>query len=545
MVMVPTKKVLEVGKPAGQRRLITFGEMASVLVLRGAVMLASASPLVAFRVSMLPTALDIRVAPRAPPVVCVSSWYDSGLRLDGAAPTPPASSGAGSDAASQLEDALAAQAAAQAEANAELEEASKADAELEAALENEEAALKEAVEAMDPAYQESLQEAAGATATSQLEDALAAQAAAQAEANAELEEASKADAELEAALENEEAALKEAVEAMDPAYQESLQEAAGAAETEEAAAEAAVAEAEAALAAAEAAVASASQTEAAAAAGSAQAQSTFEERAAARVAARAEARGEAAPAVGVATPPPAAPVAAAPAGAIAKQSTLSPALSTQLAKYELYDPTTLNDDDQTNTLSAMAFGAALLFLLPVFEAGFLTDVAFSALFGGGLAGYAALRKDAVGAITRDVVGDTSNKAVRRSCCKGQIAPATATTGAVSHRPLHARAIALTHAIAQHMPSLTHAITHTCHHSSTRHHLSTCHRTGEGPSTCHANVGLLGTLSPSLLCRECVRVVASYPPFCSLLSLSLSLPLSLCSLLCVHVHVSCRVMWAWV
>ena len=391
MVMVPTKKVLEVGKPAGQRRLITFGEMASVLVLRGAVMLASASPLVAFRVSMLPTALDIRVAPRAPPVVCVSSWYDSGLRLDGAAPTPPASSGAGSDAASQLEDALAAQAAAQAEANAELEEASKADAELEAALENEVVALKEAVEAMDPAYQESLQEAAGA------------------------------------------------------------------AETEEAAAEAAVAEAEAALAAAEAAVASASQTEAAAAAGSAQAQSTFEERAAARVAARAEARGEAAPAVGVATPPPAAPVAAAPAGAIAKQSTLSPALSTQLAKYELYDPTTLNDDDQTNTLSAMAFGAALLFLLPVFEAGFLTDVAFSALFGGGLAGYAALRKDAVGAITRDVVGDTSNKAVRRSCCKGQIAPATATTGAVSHRPLHARAIALTHAIAQHMPSLTHAI----------------------------------------------------------------------------------------
>ena len=60
----------------------------------------------------------------------------------------------------------------------------------------------------------------------------------------------------------------------------------------------------------------------------------------------------------------------------------------------------------------VGFTSALTFLLPIFEAGLFSDVAFSLLIGGGIGGYLALRKDAVGSIARDVVGDTSNKAAR-------------------------------------------------------------------------------------------------------------------------------------
>ena len=66
---------------------------------------------------------------------------------------------------------------------------------------------------------------------------------------------------------------------------------------------------------------------------------------------------------------------------------------------------------RSNTLGAAGFGGLLVFLLPIFETGFLADFAFSALVGGGIASYLALRKDSVGIIARDVVGETSNKAV--------------------------------------------------------------------------------------------------------------------------------------
>ena len=52
----------------------------------------------------------------------------------------------------------------------------------------------------------------------------------------------------------------------------------------------------------------------------------------------------------------------------------------------------------------------LLFLLPIFEIGFLGDLGFSALFGGGLSAYAALRKDSVGMVTRKVTGRQANRA---------------------------------------------------------------------------------------------------------------------------------------
>ena len=52
----------------------------------------------------------------------------------------------------------------------------------------------------------------------------------------------------------------------------------------------------------------------------------------------------------------------------------------------------------------------MTFLLPLFEAGFITDVVASLLVGGGLAGLLALRKDAIGTTTRDIVGEKSNQA---------------------------------------------------------------------------------------------------------------------------------------
>ena len=95
-----------------------------------------------------------------------------------------------------------------------------------------------------------------------------------------------------------------------------------------------------------------------------------------------------------------------------KQSTLPAPLVPYLEKADLLDPTTLEPADQDNALGAAGFSSFLLFLLPIFEAGLLTDVFFSALFGVGLGGYLALRKDPVGAITRDVVGDTANKVAK-------------------------------------------------------------------------------------------------------------------------------------
>ena len=79
------------------------------------------------------------------------------------------------------------------------------------------------------------------------------------------------------------------------------------------------------------------------------------------------------------------------------------------ADANLLDPTALSTTEQDNIKGMAGFGALAIFLLPLFEAGFLTDVAFSLLVGGLGGTYLALRKDAVGAVARDVVGDTSLK----------------------------------------------------------------------------------------------------------------------------------------
>ena len=95
-----------------------------------------------------------------------------------------------------------------------------------------------------------------------------------------------------------------------------------------------------------------------------------------------------------------------------KPSSLPLALSDAFEKYELYDPTTLSDADQAAARGVVGFGTMATFLLPIFEAGLLPDVFFSLLIGGGLGALVALRKDNVGTVARDVVGDTSNKAAK-------------------------------------------------------------------------------------------------------------------------------------
>ena len=117
--------------------------------------------------------------------------------------------------------------------------------------------------------------------------------------------------------------------------------------------------------------------------------------------------GAAAPAPYTPTMPPAAST-----SAMVKQSTLPPALVPYLDQADLFDPTTLSDEEQENIGGAVGFSALLIFLLPIFEAGLISDVFFSALFGASVGGYLALRKDPIGAITRDVVGDTSNKVAK-------------------------------------------------------------------------------------------------------------------------------------
>jgi len=91
-----------------------------------------------------------------------------------------------------------------------------------------------------------------------------------------------------------------------------------------------------------------------------------------------------------------------------KESTLPPAISGTFDALQLYDPSTFSDKDQDNTVAAVATGAALAFLLPLFEGSLFADLLLSSLVGGGAAAYCALRKDPVGAITRDVVGDSAN-----------------------------------------------------------------------------------------------------------------------------------------
>ena len=285
--------------------------------------------------------------------------------------------------AADLDDLMARATAAAEEASAALAAAGDAEDELEAALMDEEKAVEDAVTTATLLQVESLAEEA-ATGDALLEAVEAAQAA-MAEAaettSAALAEAVEADEELGGALEEEEKALEEAVSAMTEVVDAELGETTAKVDKD--------------------------------------AQDMIE-RAEARVAARAELRATPAapppaPAPAAAAPPaPAtgrAPPIAPPPAALVK-STLPPALATTLDGAGLYDPTTFKEDEKEGALGAVGFGALLFFLLPIFEAGLISDAIFSLLVGGGIGGYLSLRKDAVGAVTRDVVGDTSSKAAK-------------------------------------------------------------------------------------------------------------------------------------
>lgn len=249
-------------------------------------------------------------------------------------------------------------------------------AEIQAAYEEKAAAMK-ALMGEAKGSGDASAESAAMDAVTALKDAQEALAAAEAEAEAELKEAALADAELEKALDDEEEALEKAVEAFKEVNDAGLLEDDAIASDKEA--------------------------------------DEFVARAEARVAARAAAPTAPAPAA----PAPAAPAPytptmppAASTSAMVKQSTLPPALVPYLDQADLFDPTTLSDEEQENIGGAVGFSALLIFLLPIFEAGLISDVFFSALFGASVGGYLALRKDPIGAITRDVVGDTSNKVAK-------------------------------------------------------------------------------------------------------------------------------------
>ena len=57
--------------------------------------------------------------------------------------------------------------------------------------------------------------------------------------------------------------------------------------------------------------------------------------------------------------------------------------------------------------------AGFLVVFPLFylEFGLLQDLLLSTVFGAGVSGYCALRKDVVGKVTRDIAGGTTNLAV--------------------------------------------------------------------------------------------------------------------------------------
>jgi hypothetical protein len=63
---------------------------------------------------------------------------------------------------------------------------------------------------------------------------------------------------------------------------------------------------------------------------------------------------------------------------------------------DLLVPNRLDEEQQDSWLGAIAAGTGLLFALNLFEIGAGMDLLLSAIIGGGLSGYAALRKDGVG-----------------------------------------------------------------------------------------------------------------------------------------------------
>jgi hypothetical protein len=75
---------------------------------------------------------------------------------------------------------------------------------------------------------------------------------------------------------------------------------------------------------------------------------------------------------------------------------------------DLLVPNCLNEEQQDSWLGAIAAGTGLLFALNLFEIGAGMDLLLSAIIGGGLSGYAALRKDGVGDVAR-TAGKVANK----------------------------------------------------------------------------------------------------------------------------------------
>ena len=65
-------------------------------------------------------------------------------------------------------------------------------------------------------------------------------------------------------------------------------------------------------------------------------------------------------------------------------------------------------------IGTAATGGLLLFLLPLFEVGFIGDLALSTFFGAGIAGYLALRKDEVGSQARTLVGSNAMMAADKA-----------------------------------------------------------------------------------------------------------------------------------
>ena len=100
-------------------------------------------------------------------------------------------------------------------------------------------------------------------------------------------------------------------------------------------------------------------------------------------------------------PPPPPPAAAASSSALV---TLPDAVRDVLRENNLKDPSTFNQNELDKYLAGAGAGALAVFLLPLFEVGFVGDAVLSGLVGGGAMAYAALRKDDVGDVATKVGG---------------------------------------------------------------------------------------------------------------------------------------------
>ena len=83
-----------------------------------------------------------------------------------------------------------------------------------------------------------------------------------------------------------------------------------------------------------------------------------------------------------------------------------------LRENDLKDPSTFNEVETNNFIAGVGAGALGVFLLPLFEVGFLGDAMLSALVGGGALAYTQLRRDALGD-GASKVGSLSMQAVEK------------------------------------------------------------------------------------------------------------------------------------